>query len=261
MFNIKKKVALFVSALTLMTVALTGCASKTLKNTTMYYSMQTNPSSLYLRLQADGEYVDSTGLSGTYEINDDVVTFNESYGSVYERRLIHDQKYLLYFAYDGYDDLVPDTDTFDLVAFDGKRTTLTFKEDGYFEEWIYQEGYMEYNAIGSYVRDGDFLTVTIPHADEDDTIMTYAIYEGVVYEVYSSDTSDFTDPEVASMSQIKFDDDGEPLNTLAVVMIVGIVLILFAIIIIFIYKLKDNTKTKNSKKLKNADKNKSKHKK
>jgi hypothetical protein len=261
MFNIKKKAALFVSVLTLMAVALTGCDSKTLKHTTMYYSMESNPSSIYLRLQADGEYIDSTGLNGTYEINGDIVTFNESYGSVYEKPLIHDQKYLLYFAYDGYDDLVPDTDTFNLVAFDGKRTTLTFKDDGYFEEWIYQEGYMEFNAIGSYERDGDFLKVKIPHADEEDTLMTFAVYEGVIYEVYSSEVSDFTDPEVASMSQINFDDDGEPVNTLAVVMIVGIVLILFGIVIIFIYKLKDNTRTKKSGKIKNAGKNKSKHKK
>ncbi len=224
-------------------LALTGCNGK-ISETTMFYSMITAPSEYYIRLEKDGDFVNNAGLNGTYEIKGDKVTFHDEVGSESTGYLI-DNTYLLYIAYDGNDNKIPDGDTFDVSVFDGTRTTLTFNADGTMDKYIYWENLYNYQLLGTYERDGDFIKCTIVSKSGAKTVQTYAVHDGVLYEVLSADKNDFSDAAVASISQLKLPVE-EEVSVLAVVMIVLMLIVIIGTVVFLIYKLNNNNGSKTN---------------
>ena len=138
-------------------VLFSGCSRK-LKKTTTFYSLDFSHSLNYIRLGSDGNYTDSIGLSGTYEIDGDKIVFSEETGSTYNGYMT--DSYLYYFAYDGNDQKIPEGNSFDVQAYDGKRTTIYFSADGSVKEHIYQQGIYDFEINGKYSRDGNLITCT-----------------------------------------------------------------------------------------------------
>lgn len=215
-------------------ISLVSCGDR-LSKTTMFYSMIVNPSEYYIRLENDNEFVNSIGLNGYYSISGEQVTFTDAIGGKSVGYLIDDE-HLLYIAYDGNDTKIPDESTFDASVFDGTRTTISFKSDGTMEKYIYQENIYNFQVLGTYERDGQFIHCTFTSRDGIETVQTYGVREGVLYEVFCSDTSEFTEAEIASISALKFKTD-EEISTLAVVIIVVMLILIFAVIFLLIFKL------------------------
>lgn len=234
----KKNIGILTVILCMLLLA--GCGSK-ISETTMFYSMVTSPSDYYIRLEEDGSFVNNAGLNGTYKIDGDKVTFHDVVGGDTIGYLV-DDKYLFYFAYDGNENTIPDGDTFDAAVYDGSRTTLTFNEDGTMEMYIYQENIYNFQLLGTYERQGNLITCTFPSKSGGISTNTYGVYQGILYEVFSSDMEDFTEAQVASISQLGI-APAEEISVLAVVMIVAALLAIFVIIFYLLYALR---KTKNS---------------
>lgn len=238
----KKKLSIL---LVLLSLFLVGCGNR-VDETTMFYSMVTSPSEYYIRLEKDGDFYNNAGLSGTYELKDDKVTFYDEIGSVSEGYILED-KYLLYVSYKGFEDLIPDDEKFDVVVFDGLRTTITFKSDGTMEKYIYQENVYNYQLIGSYERNGDLITCTYGTKSGETTTQVYAVHDGVLYEVLSSDKSDFTETQIASMDKLVLKPE-EEVNVLAVVMVaIGVVVIIAIVFLLIRVISKNNNKDAISK--------------
>ena len=232
----KKYLRIFLLALCML--VLTGCNGK-ISKTTMFYSMITSPSEYYIRLEEDGDFVNNAGLNGTYEIKGDKVIFYDEIGSESVGYLI-DDTYLFYIAYDGNDNKIPDSDTFDVSIFDGTRTTLTFNADGTMDKYIYWENLYNYQLLGTYERDGNFIRCTFVSTSGAKTVQTYGVYNGVLYEVMSADVNDFNDAAVASISQLKLPEEEET-SILAVVMIVLMLIVIIGTVVLLIYKLNKNS--------------------
>ncbi len=228
-----------------------GCDNKKLDETEIYYSTMSNPAEFYIRLEADGDYINGAGLSGKYELEDEKITFKESNGGVTEGYLVNDGKYIFYNAFDGYGDRIPEADKFDITCFDGARTSLIFKEDGKMEKYIYEENYMDYHFGGTYERKGNLIVCTYNSSEGTPYTQMYGIYDGVLYEAFSSVREDFSEKDLASVDQLGFEDNGEPVSILAVVMIGIVLAIIFAIIMFFLFALGKNNKKKASKGRKN----------
>lgn len=235
-------------------LSLVGCGDR-LSETTMFYSMIVNPSEYYIRLENDNEFVNSMGLSGYYSISGDQVTFTDTIGSQSVGYLI-DDKHLLYTAYDGNDTKIPEGDTFDASVFDGMRTTITFNSDGTMEKYIYQENIYNFQVLGTYERNGQFIRCTFGSRDGAESVQTYGIRDGILYEAFSSDTSEFDEVQAASISELRFKTE-EEISTLAVVIIVVILILIFAVIFFLIFKLQKirdkNNIEKESRREKQAD--------
>lgn len=237
----KKYVGILTVALCMLLLA--GCGNR-ISETTMFYSMVTSPSEYYIRLEKDGDFVNNAGLNGTYEINGDEVTFHDVVGGETTGYLV-DDKYLFYFAYDGNDNTIPDSDTFSTAVYDGIRTTITFNDDGTMDKYIYQENIYNYQLLGTYERQGNLITCTFVSKNGDKSTQTYGIYNGTLYEVLSSDTEDFTETQIASISQLKLTQE-EEVSVLAVVMIVIALLAIFVIIFYLMYALKKTKKNNDA---------------
>ncbi len=246
----KKNIGFIILAM-ISIMILAGCENKKLDETAIYYSTMSSPSEFYIRLEADGDFIYGAGLSGKYVLDGKKITFNESNGGVTEGYLTDDGKYVLYNAFDGYDEKIPEDERFDITCFDGARTSLIFKEDGKMEKYIYAENYMDYHFGGTYERKGDLIICTYNSSEGTPYVQIYGVYDGVLYEAFSSLREDFSEKDLASIDQLGFEDNGEPVNILAVVMICIVLIIIFAIIMFFLFALGRNNKKKASKGRKN----------
>ncbi|MGN0164833.1 MAG: hypothetical protein ACI39R_01490 [Lachnospiraceae bacterium] len=224
---------------------LVGCGNR-VDETTIYYSMVTSPSEYYIRLEKDGDFYNNAGLEGTYTLNDDKVTFTDTVGGKTTGYLV-DDNYLFFMSYDGNDKKIPAEDKFDVAVYDGTRTTITFNSDGTMEKHIYQENIYDYKITGTYERSDKFIKCTYITRYGETTTQTYGVYDGVLYEVLSSDKNDFTPVQAASIDSLDFIED-EEVSLLAVVMIVVALIVIFALIFYFIFalqKLNKKNKTVN----------------
>lgn len=235
----KKRISLLI--VTFCMLFMMGCNNR-VDETTMYYSMVTSPADYYIRLEKDGDFMNNAGLHGTYTIKDDKVTFLDSIGGKTYGYLV-DDKYMFYVDYSGNENKIPDSDTFDVVVYDGIRTTITFKADGTMEKHIYQENIYDYKLLGEYEREGKIITCTFGSVTGETTTQTFGVYDGVLYEVLSSDKGDFTETQVASMDKLQLPQEDE-VGALAVIMMVVVLIAIFAIIFFLMYKMQ---KIKNSK--------------
>ena len=113
----KKRISLLI--VTFCMLFMVGCGNR-VEETTMYYSMVTSPSEYYIRLEDDGDFVNNAGLGGTYTLKDGKVSFTDSVGGTTYGYLVGD-KYLFYMSYDGNDNVIPDSDKFDVVVYDNNR--------------------------------------------------------------------------------------------------------------------------------------------
>ncbi len=240
----KKKISFILITLCAVTVFLTGCGTR-LSETTVFYSMVVSPSDYYIRLESDNDFYYSGGLSGTYAVKNKKVTFTESSGGTSTGYLL-DGEHLLYTAYDGDDSKVPDGSRFDVKVYDGMRTTITFTSDGTVEKYIYQENIYDFKLSGTYERDGALIHCTFPSKSGQATEQTYGVYDGVLYEVFCSDVSEFGEQQAASISQLDFIPEDE-ISLVAVVMIVVMLLIIFLTVFLLIYKLQKIGKNSSGK--------------
>ena len=236
-----KKRIIFLFLLIMVLSLLTGCG-RTLSKTTTYYSLVVSPSDSYIRLESDGDFVDSLGLKGKYEIKGDKISFDEEVGANYNGYI--EDKYLYYYAYDANDAKIPEEGNFDAEITDGQRTSFVFSADGSVTEHIYQEALYDITLKGSYERKGKLITCTYDSSTEDKIVRTYYVRDGVLYDLYTSDESHFSAEEIEKMEKLdQSADDGEA-SVLAVVIIVAILMIVFALIIFVAYKAKQGREEK-----------------
>lgn len=228
-------------------LSLVACGNKFIEKTTVYFSMIVSPSTNYIRLESDGDYYITTGqqsLKGKYEVDGDTLTLNEENGSTSYGYFINDNKYFLYESYNGYEDKIPDDDKFNIICFDGVRCSVTFKKDGKMAKDIYEENYINYHAEGTYKRNGNLITCVFVNTDDSITEQTYAVKDGVLYEAYSSNLSDFAgDKEIAKIANADYGDD--TIDVIIVVVIVVLVIVIFGVIMFFLY---GNKNKKNKRK-------------
>lgn len=236
----RKKSIIFLMILAAVLILFSGCSRK-LKKTTTFYSLDFSHSLNYIRLGSDGNYTDSIGLSGTYEIDGDKIIFSEETGSTYNGYMT--DSYLYYFAYDGSDQKIPEGNSFDVQAYDGKRTTIYFSADGSVKEHIYQQGIYDFEINGKYSRDGNLITCTYGSQGTEFDIIYY-VRDGVLYEAYTSDESRFPAEDIEKMEQLdEAAEEGEA-SILAVVLIVVILMLIIGLIVFVMIRTKKNREEK-----------------
>ena len=240
----KKKISYMLICM-MVVILLTGCGNS-LDKTTVFFSMIVSPDSNYIRLEKDGDFYVSTGLKGKYEVKDNTVTLNDEQGSSSTGYLIKDGQYFIYESYSAYEEKIPESDRFEIICFDGQRTSLTFHADGTMEKDIYESNYIDYHVTGSYERKGELIICSINNKENQELKQTYAVKDGILYECYSSLQSDFDNETVQKIINHDYGDDD--LNVMAVVIIIGLVIVIFTILCVFIYKVNSrNNKAKRKK--------------
>ena len=240
MNKMKNKKTVLLASL-LLGILLTACG-KHVKTATTYYSLVSRSANYsFIRLEADGNFYNNRGLTGTYEINDGKIKFFENNGGTTEGFL--DGDYLFYFVYDKGKDKIPDSESFSIKVSD-THSNFTFTEDGSFTEIVkYADPTSAGAWKGTYKREGNILRLSMVMKGGEQVERVYGIKDGMMYNAYSCDESLFDADSIATVEEAERKAAEKETGILGVLLIVIIMLVvLAAVIFIIVYSQKKKQK-------------------